>query len=280
MLSILQLSVEPIRKYIDDEKYKADVENGLAATLDNVIDFCGYCGEVESTATVTKFTNPEKMYKKDNGVTLLDENGDPIPSEEYKNIINFLEAEIRNAKATGQNANTLGSLKRQLNAVKANMVEFFVGGISISDRDALRDLVEDAVLNCRSAATNGVGYGANIMGLNCFNELESKGEFDKFFDDYDDEVEIAKILKKAYLDTLKCLYSTMYDGNELDEVINKICENHIPVDLVEGLLDETILTSIESEPAILNTISKIITIMFTSNQALLQAPNLTMYYRK
>ena len=270
----------PIRKYIDDAKYKSDVKNGLAATLDNVVDFCGYCGEVEATATVTKFTNPDKMYKKDNGATLLDDDGNPVPSEEYKNIINFLEAEIRNAKATGQNANTLGSLKRQLNAVKANMVEFFVGGISISDRDALRDLVEDAGLNCRSAATNGVGYGANIMGINCFDKLESDGKFKTFFDDYDDEQVIAGILRKAYLDTLKCLYSTMYDGDELDEVTKTVLNKHVPVDLVEGYTDEKILTSIESEPAILNTISKIITIMFTSNQALLQAPNLTMYYRK
>ena len=56
--------------------------------------------------------------------------------------------------------------------------------------------------------------------------------------------------------------------------------NEVPVDIMTGELSDKILTSIESEPMILDTISKIITIMFTSNQALLHAPSLTQYYNK
>ena len=263
----------PIRKYIDNAKYESDVEAGLAPTLDNVVDFCGYCGEVESTAYVTKFVNPYDMYEKDqDGNIKYDENGNPVNSSVYNNIITFLEAELKNARNTGKNAGILGSLKRQLNAVKANMVEFFVGGISISDRDAVRDLVEDAVLNCRSAAANGVGYGANIMGLNIIKKLDKSSDSLR--------ATIEEIIYNAYINTLTSLYMTRYNEKDAAGVVSDIMRNEVPVDIMTGELSDKILTSIESEPMILATISKIITIMFTSNQALLQAPSLTQYYNK
>nr|DAK74402.1 MAG TPA: GroEL [Caudoviricetes sp.] len=263
----------PIRKYIDNAKYESDVEAGLAPTLDNVVGFCGYCGEVESTAYVTKFVNPYDMYEKDqDGNIKYDENGNPVNSSVYNNIITFLEAELKNARNTGKNAGILGSLKRQLNAVKANMVEFFVGGISISDRDAVRDLVEDAVLNCRSAAANGVGYGANIMGLNIIKKLDKSSDSLR--------ATIEEIIYNAYINTLTSLYMTRYNEKDAAGVVSDIMRNEVPVDIMTGELSDKILTSIESEPMILDTISKIITIMFTSNQALLQAPSLTQYYNK
>ena len=270
----------PIRKYIDNAKYESDVKAGLAPTIDNIIDFCGYCGEVEATSGVTKFVNPSKMYETDkDGNILLNEDGNPINSSIYNNIITFLEAELKNARNTGANAGAIGSLKRQLNAVKANMVEFFVGGISISDRDAVRDLVEDAVLNCRSAATNGVGYGANILGLIAlFNKKIEENE-DMLVDSV--EYVIIEILVEAYMNAVISLYRTKFDDDTARKIVEDIIRKYQkPVDIISGEPSDLILTSIESEPMILNTISKIITIMFTSNQALLQAPSLTQYYER
>jgi len=272
----------PIRKYIDNAKYESDVKAGLAPTIENIIDFCGYCGEVEATSGVTKFVNPSKMYETDkDGNILLNEDGNPINSSIYNNIITFLEAELKNARNTGANAGAIGSLKRQLNAVKANMVEFFVGGISISDRDAVRDLVEDAVLNCRSAATNGVGYGANILGLISLFDKKDEMPVDSFGPRDSVEDTILDILRGAYFSAVKSLYRTKFDEETAEEIVNDIIKEHKkPVDIISGEPSDLILTSIESEPMILNTISKIITIMFTSNQALLQAPSLTQYYER
>ena len=272
----------PIRKYIDNAKYESDVKAGLAPTIENIIDFCGYCGEVEATSGVTKFVNPSKMYETDkDGNILLNEDGNPINSSIYNNIITFLEAELKNARNTGANAGAIGSLKRQLNAVKANMVEFFVGGISISDRDAVRDLVEDAVLNCRSAATNGVGYGANILGLISLFDKKDEMPVDSFCPRDSSEDTILDILRGAYFNAVKSLYRTKFDEETAEEIVNDIIKEHKkPVDIISGEPSDLILTSIESEPMILNTISKIITIMFTSNQALLQAPSLTQYYER
>ena len=229
------------------------------------------------------------MYEKDeNGSVVLDEKGNPVMSKTYDSIVNFLNAEYKNAKETGEHAGVTGSLKRQLNAVKANMVELYVGGISISDRDSLRDLVEDAVLNCRSAATNGVGYGANVIGFTILEKSikhnrSSRAYYDPLmmFDDYQSDYNgsdiMNNIIYEAYRSTLMALYSTKYDNPE--KIVKGILEaDGIPCNMNTTEYDGKVLTSIESEPMILETISRIITIMFTANQAILQAPVLSQYY--
>ena len=158
-------------------------------------------------------------------------------------------------------------------------VVLFIGGISISDRDSLRDLVEDAVLNTRSAAKNGVGYGANTMGFYVTEKLL----LEEFDDDDEKYRTMISIINDAYYNTIKALYSTVInpvtDNDKLERIILGIIDNGgKPWNINTGEYDERVLTSIESEPAILHTIAKIITIMFTANQAILQAPSLTAHY--
>ena len=266
---------KPIRKYIDDDLRKKDVEAGLAPTLENVTEeFCGYCGLVEASANNTKFVDPVMMYETDDdGNKVLDTNGKPKLSTTYQNIINFLKAEYKNAKETGSHAGTLGSLKRQLNAIESNMVEIFVGGISISDRDSLRDLVEDAVLNCRSAAANGWGLGANVMGYIILGESPVS---DDSLSDYDNTMN--SILYNAYTESILRLYETKFGNNKAQAIIDEITNQHLTYDLQTDKF-EVVPSSIETEPAILDTIAKIIGIMFTANQALLQTPTYADKYR-
>ena len=267
---------KPIKKYIDDKIQKADQESGLAPTLKNVCDFYGTAGEVEADGNITRFIDPAKMYEKDDsGNIILNDEGYPVYSKTYNNIINFLEAQYKSNSEQGGNVGVLGSLKRQLNAVKANMVELFIGGISISDRDSLRDLVEDAVLNTRSAAKNGVGYGANTMGY-CITRdmIETNGFKDQ------ETRSMIHIINEAYVNMIRALYHTVLaDDEAIDVVINNIyIEGGKPYNMTTKEYDGLVLTSIESEPMILDTISKIITIMYTANQAILQAPALTSHY--
>ena len=266
---------KPIRKYIDDDLRKKDVEAGLAPTLENVTEeFCGYCGLVEASANNTKFVDPIMMYETDDeGNKVLDDNGKPKLSATYQNIINFLKAEYKNAKETGSHAGTLGSLKRQLNAIESNMVEIFVGGISVSDRDSLRDLVEDAVLNCRSAAANGWGLGANVMGYIILGESPVS---DDSLSDYDNTMN--SILYNAYTESILRLYETKFGNDKAQVIIDEITNQHLTYDLQTDKF-EVVPSSIETEPAILDTIAKIIGIMFTANQALLQTPTYADKYR-
>jgi len=269
---------KPIKKYIDDKIQKADQDAGLAPTLKTVCDFYGTTGEVEADASVTKFVDPANMYDHDeNGAIKVDENGTPVYSKTYENIINFLEAEYKSLSSQGGNVGTLGSLKRQLNAVKANMVELFIGGISISDRDSVRDLVEDAVLNTRSAAKNGVGYGANTMGWYTTKKLLEATPNDL---ENRDRRTMLEILNNAYEEAIRALYRTILDSEDLvSDVLSDIELNEAkPYNINTGECDGLVLTSIESEPMILDTIAKIVTIMFTANQAILQAPALAAHY--
>lgn len=270
---------KPIKKYIDDKIQKHDQDSGLAPTLQTVCDFYGTAGEVEADALSTKFVDPSLMYESDeNGNFITDESGNFIPSKTYTNIVNFLKAEYTALSSQGGHAGALGALKRQINAVKSNMVELFIGGISISDRDSLRDLVEDAVLNTRSAAKNGVGYGANTMGYYVTSKLLDQD------DENDPKSIFIHLLHQTYRETIKSLYRTIVDNDKcLEEILTNIIRydgkplNMSPED-ANNLYDGKVLTSIESEPAILETIAKIVTIMFTANQVILQAPALTSHY--
>ena len=274
----------PIKKYIDEKIHKQDQENGLAPTLDNVCDrFYGTASEVEADESRTRVIDPDKMYKRDDttGDIEYDENGDPILSDTYNSIVNFIQAQYKSLSSQAGNAGTLGSLKRQLNAIRSNMIEIFVGGITISDRDSLRDLVEDAVLNTRSAAKNGVGFGANSIGFviadrcvstDLFNEEDLDTKTMRYIDT------IINIIYSAYNDAVFSLYSTMYDIDMVNRIILGITDGGIPFNMNTSEYDGKVLTSIESEPMILDTIAKIITIMFTANQAILQTPTLAMHY--
>ena len=269
---------KPIKKYIDDKIQKADQEAGLAPTLSTVCDFYGLAGEVEADGNITKFVDPDKMYEKDeDGNLVLDENENPVFSVTYNNIVNFLESQYKAASSQGGHDGTLGALKRQLNAVKSNMVELFIGGISISDRDSLRDLVEDAALNTRSAAKNGVGYGANTMGY-CITRDICENE-DK--NNYPSEImTMMHIICNAYAEMIKCLYKTVFKDEEtVENIAEQIYLNDgKPYNLNSFDYDGLVLTSIESEPTILDTISKIVSLMSTANQVILMAPQLASHY--
>ena len=143
------------------------------------------------------------------------------------------------------------------------MVEYLVGGVSTSDRDSVRDLVEDAVLNCRSAARNGVGRGANFEGFAASMYLEGQTSDNNMYG----------VITQAYLKLLKTLYETKYsDKNKIDSLITDSIAKHNPLNLATGEFDGNVLCSIDTDIVILDTISKIITLMFTSNQFICPTP--------
>ena len=89
-----------------------------------------------------------------------------------------------------------------------------------------------------------------------------------------------RIINEAYTNMIRSLYGTIFSNMEvIDTIIENIySENGKPYNMTTKEYDGLVLTSIESEPMILDTISKIITIMYTANQAILQAPALTSHY--
>lgn len=262
-----------IRKYIDPKIYKKDVESGMAATVENVWEFGGEAELVISDSKKTKFINPKHMRQYDKDGNAID---DPI----YTAMVNFLETEIENMKAI-DNPNELGLLKKRLSALKANMVEYLVGGITVSERDATKDLVEDAIKNCKSAAKYGVGRAANFEGLiHSLRTLKSKRvNVENLI-----EEDIAGSIFGAYCDITEILYGTVSnDKNEIKKYLYHSLENGNPYNISSGSLPNLnndftdVKCSIMLDINILNTLSKIITIMVTCNQCLLQAPQLNTY---
>lgn len=261
-----------IRKYIDPNMLKKDQEEGNAPTVDNVFEFYGECEEVVADAKKTKFINPKHMhiYKEDGTVE-----DDPI----YTSMINFLEEEITHAEETDGTTSEISLYKKRLSALKSNMVEFLVGGITIAERDARKDLVEDAIKNCRSATLYGVGYAANWEALRASNELWSSNSIDNEL-----EKSILDAILIAYNEIQEILYSTVCtDIDVVDEYILKSLEiNKGPYNISDGILEGkeptgNVKCSIMLDINILDTLSKIISLMVTCNQCLLQASQLNNY---
>lgn len=257
---------KPIKKYIDPEMQKKDIEEGKAPTDKTVITFCGHADEVKADAYKTTFINPKDMF-------ITNENGEREYSQIYESNINFLEQQLKLAESESQDADTLYNLKRRIHSLKANMVDYLIGGATVTDRDSVRALVEDAVKNIRSASQNGVGYGANYEGLRAayqyLNNVD-KTETTKL---------ISQVIYNAYAKMTELLYSTASSDEEAvkKDVQRSLNEDCGPVNLTTGEFDGKVLSTIDSDITILDVISKIITVMFTSNQMLVQTPQHNMY---
>lgn len=256
---------KPIKKYIDPEIQKKDIEEGKAPTPETVCNFCGYADEVKSDAYKTTFINPKDMFV----------DGDPSKghSQAYKAQLNFIEQQLKVAEEQDEDINEIYNLKRRLHSLKANMVDYLVGGVTVTDRDSTRALVEDAVKNIRSASQNGVGYGANYEGLRAVHNYLNK------VTKSEEEILIAKVIYNAYKKISELLYgSAIADEEEVKKLVQKsLDEDCGPINLTNLEFDGKVLSTIDSDVTILDVLAKIITIMFTTNQMLVQTPNHNMY---
>ena len=268
-----------IKKYIDPKVYERDKEAGNAPTMDNVFDWYGECELVEADSKKTKFINPKHMHS-------YDEEGNQIEDPIYTAMVGFLETEIREAEKAGdESAGNINLLKKRLSALKANMAEFLVGGVTIADRDAVRDLVQDAVKNCRSALEFGVGYAANFEGLRAsYETLENKLNYARDLTKASIEDDIAELIFNAYFNIAEILYTTVdRDKDNVESYIIQSLENGAPFDISSGELPSkdqkgtNVKCAIMLDIQVLDTISKIIGKMATCNQLLVQSPKLNYY---
>lgn len=252
-----------IRKYINPDQRKADIEKGIAPDMNTVCDFYGSAEQVVIDIDKCKITNPVKMFDEH---AEIKEDGSREFSGVYRSLINFLESQIKIESQDKNNIKALTQLKKRLHSLTANFVEYNVGGVSAADRDNVRDLVEDAVLNCRSAAENGVGQGAGIAGY-C-------AVLDTMYDKDNTLVcDIEKIIKDAYHEMIFNLYKSGMTEAEAQDILDESVARKQAYNLREKTFDgNQVLGSIETDIAILEGISKIITIMYTTNQAFLVDP--------
>lgn len=266
-------NAKTIKKYIDFDIQKHDQENGNAPTMDTVADFYGTADAVVSDYDKTKFINPANMYKE--GTTEF--------SDEYNEMVNYLKTAMDSAKKDGKPLTEISEIKRRYNSLKANMVDLFIGGATPEERDNRFDSAEDAVLNCRSAAENGYGYGANYEGLRASVKL-----VDKYKEENKPELYylIGLIISNSYLDIVSYLYGSKWNqtfdsyteyektNSEVVNIIDKMVEKDTPADVTTGEPSEDIISSISSDISILEIIAKLMTILINCKQFICPIPTI------
>ena len=256
-----------IKKYLDPDMQTRDIEEGLAPNLDSVVNFYGKAEMIQADHFKTKIIRPQKMY-----------NDDGTESDDYKALLGAVEAMITKAKNEDAGIEAIARAKKRYHSLKGNMVDYLVGGMTNSDRNNLKAAVEDAVLNCRSAVVDGVGYGANFMAFSEFRKLNTMRKNDPklFVDDYADS-EIIDVFDKAYTKLMGELYGKSYPADAVEDIIEKCAKFGHPLNIATDRFDHKVLSSIKSDVAILETIDKILTLMFTCNQYLVQTPMHNLY---
>ena len=246
--------------------HEEDIKKGSAPNIENVTEFYGTCDMVTIDMEKMKIVNPKYMFDEN---VEVDEYGNRPFSSTYKSIISFLESQIEIESQDKNNINTLTVLKRRLHSLTANFVEYLVGGVSAADRDNVKDLVEDAILNCRSAAENGVGYGAGLEGLIASTATTPDDPI---------EYEMSDIISDAYEQIMKNLYMSVMNESDAESTIEESLAVHKVYNIREKSFHANqVYTSIETDTVILEAISRIITIMYTANQALLVDPMQNAY---
>lgn len=267
-----------IRKYIDANIYKSDVEAGIAPTPETIFKWAGSCDRVVSYSDKTIFVRPSKIFNEDGSY-----------SELYKNLLRFLETEISRTENNETNLREAGTLKRRLHSLKSNMVELFVGGITQADRDSLRDLVEDSVLNVRSAAQNGVGLAGNVSAVKAIESDKLKCMFDNhdnpestmeslYNDSTSLESNIFKIIQSAYKNIIDILFRDIKtDSNDVYSIVAENAKNDMVFNIRDREFSSNVKTSIMSDIVILDAVSKIIGIMATCNIMILPSAMHNIY---
>ena len=257
-----------IKKYIDPRIQAQDQASGTAPTMETVDKFFGSAELVKSDQYKTSFINPQDMMK---AVKTLEGEVNLIKSDKYNSLVAFLEEEIRKAYENKLDYVKIHHLKKRLNSLKAAFVEWYVGGVSPADRDQRSATIDDAVRNCRSAAADGVGYGANIEGFRAISNYVPE-------QDNDFEDDIVDCIKRAYFDVIRLLYKEYATLNNLDvdKLVSSMVDKEPPNATGENY---PVLSSISSDIMILEGISNLITIMATSNQYICPEPIDTTPYR-
>lgn len=266
-----------LKKYIDPESFKKDQALGLAPNEMNIRTFAGSAEKIIVDKLQTKILNPSKMRDENYEYT-----------DYFKNYVGNLEDQLKKLQETNAEVVEIGNLKRRIHIIKGNMVDLYVGGIGTSDKRSLTDAVEDAVLNCRSAAQDGVGYGASYEGLRAsmtalFDVYESGVAIEGDDDEYVKVLALTyQLVATAYMTITKRLYEPYFEDEEMTkEAIHKMLKEDCgPLNIITEKYDKTVLTSIKSEPAILDSISRIITVLFNTNQFLLPSPKFNIYTDK
>ena len=261
-----------IKKYIDPEIQKIDIEKGLAPTPETIHDFAGTADEIIADATSTKVINPSLMHNEDGTYT-----------DTYNALVEQLKAELDKYEETKEELTKINLLKRRIRSLECNMIDFYVSGISHTDRNALIDAVEDAVLNCRSAAENGVGDGANFTTLSILDNMVNSD--DSKHEDLAVKYVVTDILYNAYKKLFLKIYETYLISNKFfvddPDKENKLLTSSFmckrPLNIRTDKFDGKVLTSIKADEVILDAVSKIIGLIFKTNQAIVASPAQNTY---
>jgi len=283
-----------IRKYQSTEQRDKDRSEGKAPTSTTITEeWYGTADVVESDAVSTKFINPKLKFStkgkerkricEQNREKFVSEEDDDesVDSSEFKALVSSLEAMLKKEKNENATIDIIGRLERRIKSLKSKVVIYQVGGISVTKRDSVQDLVWDSVKNCRSAVKSGVGYGCNMEGyFACRELLERPTELDLS----ETNVKFIEMVFDSYRSYITKLYMFSFgiEQEDAEQLLDTNSRDSI-IDIAKGYNEgdveysDSIKSSIDTDVVVLEAISKIVSLMMTSAQTIIPDPMLDSY---
>ena len=199
----------------------------------------------------------------------------------YKEVITQLKSVINELRAMNSSlADRMQMILMQVQAGREETINTNIG--VLADETALSGIAEsaDLVLNLMSEEIpqilNSVDFNntldfASNMARNGHSLREAHMVTKRC-------IEIARIIRNAYLNLCTTLYGSMVgDIEEGKAIAENTIKMNCPLNIRTNRYDETVLSSIRSDIVILDTVCKILTMMFTCNQYLVPTPAHNIY---
>lgn len=210
-----------------------------------------------------------------------------VNPDQYKNTLAEVEANYLAAQAKANKSSThlfrdyMDSYLRYTK-LSGKMGIIKVGGVSELAKHCLKDSVDDAVLACRSAYTNGYIRGLNLTTLKIIDDI-----LDEVYEE-DLEYDILHMLSDVFTEMSMYVLRNKYDDDqsrivtnitthETDllcnaDIISLCVKNDLGYNLVTESFEPeatcTVINSVSTDVEIINAMISVLSIMLTSNQFL------------
>lgn len=249
-----------IRKFVAEKTEEDLIKEGSYVAPDKVYERYITCPQITISNKQTIFTLPDDFDMSFIEAVIARNKAE-------------LAAEEKSEKAS---AGTIGILKRRIHALENNCVTLYVAGLTNMDTEAMKASVEDAILNCRSCAEYGYGYGSMFEMCNATDKMieSEKMETDPLY--YD----MFFTVKKAINDTIRDLYvKSGIAKDEADRVIVENIKRGRPINLRNHSYadEDRVLTSIRTDVEIIEALKTTILDMILAPIVILENPLENVY---
>lgn len=245
-------------KYYQSKNRDISIDSIVDADDEFMNELESYFKDIQDPTTLVGYA--KKVVMTENKSTFLEAESNEIEMNKIKSILNNQLDKMHEENIVDFAEEF--SIKKRLAILNQNLVQLRIGGQTEQERIATKDLIDDAILACKSAMEFGYVQGCNLATI--ISAKESINE---------DDTDLVRQIKIGIFNAFSCIYDDILSTTELQpDEIKEIMEESVNTGKVFNIMtmspskDDEIINSVKTEEVILRNIVNIVSIILTSNQ--------------